>query len=584
MFLLPLSLTLLVAILSLLYLYLRQRPPPPTYSVPVPVESLPHWKGRRVAATLRTADEPDMVQCLCPATGQFLGKFPAHSPSDMDVAIGAAKAAQSAWAATSVAKRKAVLECLSAYILAHQEELARVACRDLGKTMVDAAMGEILTTLEKLAWTVRHGERSIAREARVGPANMLMRYKGAEVVYEPLGVVASIVLWNYPFHNLMGPVIAALFTGNAICVKVLEQVLWLLRYFISVVQGALQACGHSPELVQLVCCWPEDAAHFVAHKDLAHITFIGLHPVAQKVLAAAAESVTPVVTELGGKDAFVVLEDAGRVEAIALIVMRGTFQLAGQNCIGIERVVAVGTAYPPLVLVLARRIPEIRVGSDIDQLEEIDMGALISGSRTEHLEKLIAAAVADGARLLAGGHRFAHPNYPQGHYFEPTLLVDVTPAMQIAQEEVFGPVCVVMRAESQAEAVEIANSTQYGLGALVFGSYRAAREVAHALHAGNVAINDFATFYLCQLPFGGTRGSGFGKFGGEEGLRGLMVAKSVCYDRLPGIQTAIPKPLDYPIADGRRAWGFVASLNTAGYARSLWGQLQGLAGLARNGT
>ncbi|KAK9474845.1 Aldehyde/histidinol dehydrogenase [Dipodascopsis tothii] len=446
-----------------------------------------------------------------------------------------------------------------------------------------------MVTLEKLAWVIKHGERALRPSRRSGPANLLMRFKAAEVVYEPLGVVAALVSWNYPFHNMVGPIIAALFTGNAIVVKCSENVVWSSRQYLEIVRSALRACGAPPDLVQLVCCWPEDADHVSAHPGLAHLTFIGSKPVAHRVLAAAARSLTPVVVELGGKDAVVVLDEhrpawtERSAGDLAAMLMRGSFQSSGQNCIGIERIVAEPAAYGALVAVFEKLVPQLRVGSPVDG--DVDMGAMISDARFAALEALIADAVAGGARLLAGGRRYAHPRYPFGAFFEPTLLVDVTPAMRIANEELFAPVMVVMRARDTTDAIAIANSTGYGLGGAVFGSGRrspAIDRVVRELRTGNVAVNDFATFYVCQLPFGGVRESGYGKFSGEEGLVGLCNAKSVCYDKYPLVHTSLPATIRYPLPSVNKALTLITAMNTAGYASSLWEFVVNLGTLAAN--
>lgn len=564
---------------------------PHQLTYPVPDEAKPHWKGKRLYAPhigVRVAADPLKIQSYCPATGQYLGTFATTLRSGMDSQIAAAAAAQAAWRELPFAQRKQLLRTLNRYIMDHQDDVARVACRDSGKTKLDALMGEIMVTLEKIAWIVAHGERALRPLARPGPALTLMGLmKNAEVRYEPLGVVAAIVLWNYPLHNLIGPVVAALFAGNAIVVKCSELVVWSTTWYVGMIRAALRAVGASEDLVQLTCCFPEDAAHFTAHPGLKHITFIGSKPVAQKVLESAAAQLTPCVVELGGKDAVVVL-DAAQPRALLLVLMRGTFQSAGQNCIGIERIVCLPRAYDDLLPILEERVKALRLGSDIDQLDEIDMGAMISDNRFGEIERLVSDAVAKGARLVCGGKRFSHPNYPQGHYFEPTLLVDVTPEMDIAQQEVFGPVMTVMRATDVDDAVRIANSTEYGLGASVFGrSFAECNAVARRLDTGNVAINDFATFYVCQLPFGGTKKSGYGKFGGEEGLTGLCNAKSVVMDkpilRALGVKTAIPPPIDYPIADDKKAWGFVSSLNIASYDTSVWNVVKAFRKLAKGG-
>ena len=201
----------------------------------------------------------------------------------------------------------------------------------------------------------------------------------------------------------------------------------------------------------------------------------------------------------------------------------------------------------------------------------------MSAASFDRLEELIAEAVSQGARLLAGGTRLAHPRWPRGHYFAPTLLADVTSDMRVAREELFAPVMLVLRAESLAAAVDIANGTAYALGASVFGSDSADLEtVVREVRAGMVAVNDFAVYYAVQLPFGGLKGSGYGRFAGEEGLRAVCNTKAVCRDRWPwAVKTAIPKPLDLPLGEERRAWEVARGVVELGYG-DLGGRVGGL--------
>jgi acyl-CoA reductase-like NAD-dependent aldehyde dehydrogenase len=454
---------------------------------------------------------------------------------------------------------------------------------------LDALMGEIMVTLEKINWIIANGEKTLRPSQRPGPSNLLIgMMKNGEVRYEPLGVVSAIVSWNYPFHNLMGPVIAALFTGNAIVVKCSEQVVWSSLWFVNLLRTVLKLLDIPEDLVQLVYCFPEDADYFTSHPGLDHITFIGSKVVAHKVVEQAAKQLTPCVVELGGKDSAVVLDDVKDLKALSSVIMRGVFQSAGQNCIGIERVICLPKAYDFLVAQFTERVGQLRLGSDIDQLDEIDVGALVSNNRFGKLQDLIADAVSKGAKLLHGGKPYHHPNYPQGHYFEPTLLVDVNETMDIFNEEVFGPILTMIKARDVDHAVELANATEYGLGNSIFGrSFSVCSQIADRLDSGNVAINDFATFYVAQLPFGGVKKSGYGKFGGEEGLTGLCVAKSVVMDkpllRMLGVATAIPPPLDYPIGRDEKAWGFVRALNTAGYDNKVWNVVKAIQKLAKGG-
>ena len=383
----------------------------------------------------------------------------------------------------------------------------------------------------------------------------------------------------------MGPLISALFTGSAIVVKASESTAWSTQYFASIARGALASCGHSPNLVQFLLCWPQAAGHLTSHPDISHITFIGSRPVAHHVAASAAKSLTPVCIELGGKDPAIVLDDVKNLHQVASILMRGTFQSAGQNCIGIERIICLPKIYQGLISILGKRIKELRIGSSLDNPDHVDVGAMISDASFQRLEDLIADAVRQGAKCLVGGKRYIHSKHPKGHYFQPTLLIDVTPSMRIANEELFAPICVLMAAPSVTHAIEIANSTLYALGASVFGTDASAlQRVTNEVKAGMVSVNDFAVYYAVSLPFGGVKGSGYGRFGGEEGLRNICNTKAVCRDRLPGwIGTSIPPALDYPITGARRGWEVCRGVVELGYGIGLGMRAIGLWRIVRNG-
>ncbi|THY44787.1 ALDH-like protein [Aureobasidium pullulans] len=551
------------------------------FEVPLPKQCEPDWQGEVLQEPGLKISGSSAVQCYCPATGELLGVINPSTPDGIDRAIARAQEAQHTWALTTFSQRRRVLKTLLKYVLTHQDDIATAACLDSGKTRVDALFGEILVTVEKLKWTIDHGEKALQPSSR--PTNLLMMYKSNSVVYEPLGVVAACVSWNYPFHNLLGPIISALFTGNAIIVKGSEQTAWSSNYFVEIVKGALVACGHSPELVHAVTCWPTTAEHLTSHPGISHLTFIGSKPVAHHVCTSAAKSLTPVVVELGGKDAAIILDapnqkpmPASELSRIESIIMRGVFQSAGQNCIGIERVVAMPLAYDYLLSVLPPRIRSLRLGNSLHSLD-IDVGAQVSPLNFGKLESLIAEAVSQGAILLAGGKRYNHPEYPSGHYFSPTLLAEVTTDMRIANEECFAPICLLMRAESPSHAVEITNSTIYGLGCSVFGpSSSSLQSVAAGVKTGMVAINDFAAYYAVQLPFGGVRGSGYGRFAGDEGLRGLCNCKSICVDKWGwmGVKTAIPAGLDYPMRE--TAWEMGKGVVELGYGETLRRKIRGL--------
>ncbi|KAF2272952.1 Aldedh-domain-containing protein [Westerdykella ornata] len=556
------------------------------YNVAAPEQVRQGWKGEVLREPSLKVSGSKLIQCYCPATGESLGRVNPSSADGVDRAIAKATKAQVEWAKTTFAQRRRVLKTMLKFVLENQETIARVACLDSGKTMVDASLGEILVTAEKLKWTIDHGEDALRPERR--PTNFLMMYKKNEVIWEPLGVVAACVSWNYPFHNLISPIIASIFAGNAIIVKGSEATAWSSTYFTSIATSALVACGHSPDIVQSIVCWPDVAEHLTSHPGIAHITFIGSRTVAHHVCASAAKRLTPVCVELGGKDPAIVLDDLSNSEfkRVASILMRGTFQSAGQNCIGIERVIVLPRLYDRFIAHLTPLISALKPGSilNADSDHPIDIGASIAPANFSTLESFIQDAVSQGARLLVGGKRYTHPDHPQGHYFSPTLIVDVTPEMKIAQTELFAPVFLMMRAKDVSHAIELANSSPYALGASVYGAHKPSLErVVREVKAGMVAVNDFAVTYMVQLPFGGVKGSGYGRFAGKEGLRGVCNQKAVTRDRWPGVKTSIPPPMDLPLsAKGKgaaeRAWNFAMGIVWLGYGD--WrGKVRGIRGL-----
>lgn len=212
----------------------------------------------------------------------------------------------------------------------------------------------------------------------------------------------------------------------------------------------------------------------------------------------ASHTLTPVILELGGKDVAIVFDDADYDQVIQ-VSLRGTFQNSGQNCAGLERIVVQSGIYDKFVSDMEKHVKALRVGPPLGS-EPVDMGAMTMYTQLAKVQELVDDAVSEGARLLVGGKPFTHPSFPQGQYFAPTLLVDVTPLMRIAQEEVFGPVMVIMKFGSEQEGIQIANSSEYALGSSVFTlDYERGERVAKQVRAGMCNVNDFGANYLCQV-------------------------------------------------------------------------------------
>ncbi|KIK03813.1 hypothetical protein K443DRAFT_676473 [Laccaria amethystina LaAM-08-1] len=520
-----------------------------------------------------------------PASGLHLGTLLADGEDDIARKIERATVASKKWKKTTFRQRRRVIRSLMKWLVDNQEVVARVACRDTGKTLIDAALGEILTTCSKMEWLLDHGEKTLRPETR--STNFMMFYKKSQVHYEPLGVVAAIVSWNYPLHNAWSPILASIFAGNGVVLKCSEHVIWSTGWFVGAIGECLLACGHDPDLVQVVCCYPEQADALTRSPHIKHITFIGSETVGRKIALAATDHLTPVTLELGGKDPAIILPNTDLKKWVSLW-FRGVYQNMGQNCIGIERLIVHSTQYDDLYEMFSELAKKFRVGSVLTLTQEgyvttVDGGSMISGDRFRGLEKIIRDATEAGAQVVGGKeYKHGHDQLVNGSFFSPTVVGPVDTSMDIAKQELFAPVAVLMPYEEVGEAIEIANGTRYGLGASVFGPDQdQCVKVAKQLECGMVSINDFGVFYLNQdLPFGGTKYSGYGRFGGPEGLRSLTNPKAIMVDRWPGlIQTSIPRVMDYPLRSIAYSWQFTSGLVRFVYAHGWRARIRGLIAL-----
>ncbi|KAK1319333.1 Aldehyde dehydrogenase 22A1 [Acorus calamus] len=487
----------------------------------------------------------DKVQCYEPATMKYLGYFPALTPDEVREHVAQARKAQKTWAKSSFKKRRLFLRILLKYIIEHQE----LICESSGRSML---------------------------------------HKRSKVEFHPLGVIGAIVSWNYPFHNIFNPMLAAVFSGNGVVIKVSEHASWSGCFYARIIQAALVAAGAPENLVHIITGFAETGQALVSSVD--KIIFVGSPGVGKMIMKNAAETLIPVTLELGGKDAFIVCEDVD-VNHVAQIAVRAALQSSGQNCAGAERFYVHRDVYTSFVAQIVKIVKSICVGPPL--AGKYDMGALCMQEHADRLQSLVDDALAKGAEIAIRGSFGNLGEDAVDQFFPPTVLVNVNHKMKLMQEEAFGPIIPIMKFSSDEEAIKLANDSNYGLGCAVFsGSQRRAKEIASQLHCGMAAINDFASNYMCQkklhygkggfphvltksLPFGGVKHSGFGRFAGVEGLRACCLVKSVVEDRFwPYIKTTIPKPLQYPVAEN--CFEFQQSLVEALYGLNMWDRLRAL--------
>ncbi|KAK3188580.1 hypothetical protein Dsin_028141 [Dipteronia sinensis] len=518
----------------------------------------------------RTQQSDKKVQCYEPATMKYLGYSPALTADEVKERVALARKAQKVWAKSSFKQRRQFLRILLKYIIEHQELICEISSRDTGKTMVDASLGEIMTTCEKITWLLSEGEKWLKPEYRSSGRSMF--YKKAKVEFHPLGVIGAIVSWNYPFHNIFNPMLAAVFSGNGIVIKVSENASWSGCFYLRIIQAALAAVGAPDSLVDVITGFAETGEALVSSVD--KIIFVGSPGVGKMIMKNASETLTPVTLELGGKDAFIVCDDVD-VPHVAQIAVRASLQSSGQNCAGAERFYVHRDVYSSFISQVAKIVKSVLAGPPL--AGKYDMGAICLLEHSDKLQDLVNDAIDKGAEILARGS-FGHLGEDAvDQYFPPTVIVNVNHSMKLMQEETFGPIMPIMKFNTDEEAIKLANDSRYGLGCAVFsGSQRRAKEIASQIHCGVAAINDFASNYMCQsLPFGGVKDSGFGRFAGVEGLRACCLVKSVVEDRWwPYIKTKIPKPIQYPVAEN--AFELQESLVEALYGLNIWDRLRAL--------
>ncbi|MHB8670705.1 MAG: aldehyde dehydrogenase family protein [Acidimicrobiales bacterium] len=472
-----------------------------------------------------------VIETFDPRTMRPTGHVADEGPAGVAAARDRALEAFGAWSGLHFAQRAAHLLDVRDLLADRVEDLVEVICAETGKLAAEAVITELIATCETIGYYARHGARALA--PRRVPSG-LMRHKRATRVWEPMGVVGVIAPWNYPFTLAMTPTLSALLAGNTVVLKPSE-----VTPRVGLAIGALFAeVGAHPGIVQVVTGGPATGEALV-RSGVAKVAFTGSVRTGKRVMQAAADTLTPVLLELGGKDPMIVCADADLDRAAAGAVW-GAFQNAGQTCISVERVYAVDAVHDEFVDRVVARARKVRQGVGARQ----DIGSMTYPPQVAIVERHVADALAKGARVLVGGRR---PEGRPGLWYPPTVLVDVDHTMDVMREETFGPVLPIMRAADEADALRLANDSDYGLSASVWSaSSSRAGELASALQAGNVCINDCLVSYAVPaLPFGGVKSSGIGRIHGPDGLRQLSNSKALLSDRfaLPREPWWFPLPL-----------------------------------------
>jgi succinate-semialdehyde dehydrogenase / glutarate-semialdehyde dehydrogenase len=443
-----------------------------------------------------------------PATGVEVGRFAVADTAAVTEAVTRAREAGTWWAGLGFAERRRRLLRWRALVAQRMTEVAELLHRESGKPVAEAVV-ETAAAIGDIDWAARHARRVLGprRVRRVLP----VAEAAAHLEYRPYGVVGVIGPWNYPVLVPISSIAYALAAGNAVVHKPSEWTpsvgQWLVDTFAEVVPElpVLQAIHGTGEVGAALC-----------GSGVDKLSFTGSTTTAKKVMAACAETLTPVVLEAGGKDAMIVDADAD-LDAAAEACVWGGLTNAGQTCVGIERVYVAGAVYEDFLSRVVDRAGRLTVGVD-----GTDLGPITMPSQLEVIRRHIEDALARGGKALLGG-----PDAVQPPYVHPTILVDVPADALALREETFGPTLVVSPVESMDQALRLANDTPYGLGGAVYGRRRA-MSIARRMRSGMTTVNDVLSFAgMSSLPWGGVGASGVGRLRGADGLREFGQAKAI---------------------------------------------------------
>jgi succinate-semialdehyde dehydrogenase / glutarate-semialdehyde dehydrogenase len=452
------------------------------------------------------------IATVNPATGETLKTYEPLTEQALEDKIARAAAAWASYRLTTPEERAGWLRAAADVLDADTDSVAELMTTEMGKTLA-SAKAEAAKCAKALRWYAEHGPAMLEPERKDAGA---VGATEAYVVHQPLGVVLAIMPWNFPLWQAMRFAAPALMAGNVGLLKHASNVPQTALY----IEELFRKAGFPADVFQTLLIGASTIEKVLRDDRVVAATLTGSAPAGQSVASIAGDVLKPTVLELGGSDPFIVMPSAD-LDKAATVAVTARNQNNGQSCIAAKRFFVHADVAEEFTRLFAEKIAALTVGDPMD--ENTQIGPLATESGRDDVEKYVQDAVAKGASVLVGGNRVDRP----GWFYEPTLLAQITPEMDLYFEEVFGPVAALFTVDSLDEAIEIANSHPYGLGANLWSEDEAERaQFVRDIASGIAFVNGMVTSYP-ELPFGGVKQSGYGRELTELGMREFMNAKTV---------------------------------------------------------
>ncbi|MGZ8621729.1 MAG: aldehyde dehydrogenase family protein [Solirubrobacterales bacterium] len=470
-----------------------------------------------------------------PADGSILTTLPADGPQRVAEVVSRVRSNQPEWEALGNKERAKWLYKLRDWLLDHQLEIADTMQAETGKVRGESG-GETVYLVDLINFYGKRAQKLIGEE-KVAAHSPLMKTKRLRVQYRPYPVVGVISPWNFPLILSLGDALPALQAGTAVVIKPSE----IAPLGIGEIVEAWKRDIGGPDVLDVVNGGGETGSALVDEVDF--VQFTGSDRTARKVLAQAAETLTPVSAELGGKDPMIVLASSD-VEKAANAATWGSFANTGQVCMSVERLYVEAPVYDEFLRRFTDEVRALKQGMDGREYGQ-DVGAMTFPPQTKIVEEHVADARERGATVVTGGERIEG----DGDWYPPTVITEVDHSMKVMVDESFGPVVGVMKVRDADEAVRLANDSRYGLSGYVFGKTAEAEAVARRLEVGAACVNDvLVNFLACDVPMGGWKDSGIGFRHGEYGIKKFVRPVSLVITRLGQKR----EPLYFPYTQKRR--------------------------------